>query len=249
MAMDPNGQAGIVTLSKGICTKCSILSARFLLTYADGSEASPANGVYIHHFVSYDTTKPVRDPIPGCNGGFPGMRAPFIDRGEDSGQTDTVFTTTTAKSSFDSGYHMDSGALTVQYDMVNYREETKKIYINLELEYKDGQTGKDAGHSLKSVTCNGVIPPKVSTGGPAVTTSSPMRVGSDATIVWARGHLHSGGVKMVLSVDGKPVCTSLPAYDARGVITTMSLCPEPIAVRKGQVMTISSEYDLRKHKL
>jgi hypothetical protein len=247
MAMDPKGQAGIAYINKGLCTKCSILSARFLLTYADGSEASPANGVYIHHFVSYDSSKSAKSAILGCDGGIPGARAPFIDRGEDSGDTDTIFTT--ANGTFNSGYHMNSGSLMVQYDMVNYQNVAKKIFINLEVEYVENQTGKDAAHALKSVTCQGLIGPRVGSGGPTVTTSMPMSVLSDATIVWARGHLHAGGEKMVISINGKPVCTSLPKYDSKGVITTMSLCPEPIPLTRGQSVTISSTYDLTKHKL
>jgi len=247
MAMDPNGQAGVVTLSEGICKGCTILSASFLLTNEDGSQAKPANGIYIHHFVSYDAGKTASDPISGCDGGFPGVNAPFIDRGEDSGVTDTIFTN--PNSTTKSGYHMNSGSIVVQYDMVNYNPGTKNIYVNLEYEYKNGQPGKDAGHALKSVTCNGVIPPRVSQSGPAVTTSMPMLVNTDATIVWARGHLHSGGVKMDLNVNGKTVCTSLPQYNSKGVITIMSLCPQVIKINRGSYMTISSEYDLTKHNL
>jgi len=247
IAMDPNGQAGVVTLSEGICTKCSILSARFLLTYEDGREASPANQVYIHHFVSYDATKMDKAPFWGCNGGFPGAGASFIDRGEDSGDTDTIFTAPNGK--IESGFHMDSGSLLVQYDMVNYSEQTKKIYVNLEYEYRTNQNDKDAGHTLKSVTCNGAIPPRVSTIGSAVTTSPSIYISSNNTLVWARGHLHSGGVKMVMNIDGKTVCTSYPTYAPTGVITNMSLCPDLIPLKAGSYMTISSEYDLTKHKL
>src|ERR1700760_50929 len=246
MAMDPKGQAGVVTITEGICKGCSILSARFLLTNEDGTEAHPSNGVYIHHFVSYDTKKPASDPLLGCDGGFPMMGAPFIDRGEDSGETDTIFTA--PKGTSKDGYHMDSGSIVIQYDMVNYTPDTKKIYINLEYEYLNEQAGKDAGHSLKSVTCNGAIPPKVSQTGSATTTSMSMLVKSNNTIVWARGHLHSGGVKMLFNVNGKTICTSLPTYNSAGVITTMSLCPESIPLTMGQYVTITSEYDLTKHK-
>jgi len=249
IAMDPNGQAGVVTINEGICKKCSIVSARIFLTYENGTEASPANGVYIHHFVSYDAVKSDRDPLMGCHGGFYGMGAPFLDRGEDSGRTDTTFTPRPGMKGPESGYHMDSGSLVMQYDMVNYAEVKKDIYLNLEYEYKDNQNDLDVANSLKSVTCNGVIPPKVSNSGPAVTTSIPMLVTRPATIIWARGHLHSGGVKMELNVNGKTVCTSRPTYNSKGVITNMSLCPDIIPITRGSYVTISSEYDLSKHPL
>jgi len=247
MAMDPKGQAGIVRVTDGICKSCSILSARFFLTNEDGTEAVPANDVYIHHFVSYDISKSVSDPIFGCDGGFPLMGEPFIDRGQDSGDTDTYFTPLGTNS--EDGYHMDSGGLVIQYDLVNYSTQSKKIYINLEYEYKDGQRGKNAGHSLKSVTCNGAIPPKVSQTGVADTSSIPMFVSRDATIIWARGHLHAGGTKMVLNIDGKPACTSTPSYNEHNVITNMTLCPVPFDIKRGSTISLLSEYDLTKHPL
>jgi hypothetical protein len=175
------------------------------------------------------------------------MSAPFIDRGEDSGDTDTIFTT--ADGSYKSGYFLDQGSLKLQYDMVNYNEKDTPIYINLEIEYEDGHQGKDAGHTLKSVTCQGLVGPRVSEKGISTSSSTPMRITADAVIVWARGHLHAGGDKMVMKLDGKVVCTSLPKYNDKGVITTMSLCPEPIPVKKGQSMVITSTYDTTAHKL
>jgi hypothetical protein len=247
MAMDPKGQAGIARINDGICKKCTILSASFYLTNEDGSPAIPANDVYIHHFVSYDTSKAVTDPISFCDGGIPVRGEPFIDRGQDSGDTDTYFTPLGVNS--EDGYHMDSGGLLIQYDLVSYSNKQKKIYVNLEYEYKEGQRGKNAGHSLKSVTCNGAIPPKVSTFGVAETTSIPMYVNTDATVIWARGHLHAGGTKMILNIDGKEKCTSIPSYNSHNVITNMTLCNVPFNIKKGSYVTLTSVYDLTKHPL
>lgn len=83
----------------------------------------------------------------------------------------------------------------------------------------------------------------------AVTTSGKMPILADATIIWARGHLHQGGEKMDLAVNGKVICTSVPEYNKEGVITTMTLCPDPIPVKKGDYLTVSSKYDISVHKL
>jgi len=246
-SMDPKGQSGIAILSKGLCSSCTVLAARFLLTYEDGSRANPESGLYIHHVISYDTTKTIKNVISGCEGGLPGTSAPFIDNGEDSGDTETIFTTPDGK--YNSGFHMKNSRIMMQYDLVNYKDVAKKFYINLELEYVDGVVGQDAAHTLKTVTCNPVTNPRVNNGGPSVTTSPRMNVNNNATIVWARGHLHAGGVNALLMVNGKTACTSLPTYDNKGVITHMTLCPKPISVKKGDVITISSLYDLSKHKL
>lgn len=154
--MDENGQAGILTIKQGLCKDCTVLSGRWSLTYKDGKEATPADGVYIHHLVSYDSSKKSNNPIGSCGaagalgGGSLPMSA-FVDRGEDSGETETIFTSPDGK--FDSGYHFGKNTqLSVQYDLVNYAKETKEIYFGLEYEYVDGIVGLDAGHTLKSVT-------------------------------------------------------------------------------------------------
>lgn len=66
MSMDRKGQAGIVTLNSaksGLCTSCTVLSARAYFRNEDGSQAKPSNGIYIHHFLSYDTSKAPKIPI------------------------------------------------------------------------------------------------------------------------------------------------------------------------------------------
>jgi hypothetical protein len=74
-SMDPKGQGGTVVLTSktGLCTNCTVLSARFFYHNKDGSTALPANGFYIHHMLAYDLSKPSRVPI-GSDGlpQFPG---------------------------------------------------------------------------------------------------------------------------------------------------------------------------------
>jgi hypothetical protein len=90
--------------------------------------------------------------------------------------------------------------------------------------------------------------------GPAVTRGTIGKANTNIKIIWARGHLHSGGVKMVLynnpkgRVENNVICTSLPKYDATGIITEMSLCPE-MAVKEGDTLIVESYYDTRAHPL
>lgn len=133
----------------------------------------------------------------------------------------------------------------MQYDVVNYNKQKKNVFLDLEIEFVNGLQGKDAGHVLKSVQGS----PKVSKSGPAVTNSRKMTVTEDATIVWARGHIHAGGTEAVLMVNGKDVCTSTPTYDKEGVITKMSLCPKSIPLKKGDTVSLRGTYDLTKHEL
>jgi len=237
-SMDQNGQAGSFKVGEGMCTKCTLLSAHYRLVHPNGTEATPKEGVYIHHMTSYLSPKVVVNPI-GQSLSM-GNSAYFIDRGEDSGQTDTVFTSADGK--FKSGYHINGKpSIRVSYDFVNYEKKARQLHLELEYEYYDGIVGKDAGHTLKTVTGS----PKLN----GVSTSLPMTVSRDTTIMWARGHLHSGGVSMTLKVNKAIKCVSEPKYDTAGVITSMSLCPKAIALKKGDSVVIESRYDTKQHKL
>jgi len=250
VSMDPNGQSGTLRIgaAQGMCNKCTILSAHFRLAHPNGKEATPQqDGVYIHHMTSILSPKNITNPIvgagvPTATGGL--GAAYFIDRGEDSGQTDTVFTTVDGK--FNSGYHINARpTITVTYDFVNYKTTPHQLYLELEYEYVDGIVGRDAGHTLKTVPG---LTPRTSQTGPAISEAS-MRIDRDTTILWARGHLHSGGDRMTLLINGNETCVSRPTYDSEGIITAMSLCRTPISLKKGSTLKIRSVYDLKKHKL
>jgi hypothetical protein len=240
--MDPNGQSGMLRAGSGMCSKCTLLSAHYRLVHPNGKEATPKEGIYIHHMTSFLSPKNSSNPIGGGGitvGGI-GGGAYFIDRGEDSGQTDTIFTSPDGK--FNSGYHIvSSPSITISYDFVNYESSPKQLHLELEYEYVDGIVGQDAGHTLKSVT-----------GSPKLTgksSSMPMTISRDTTIMWARGHLHAGGDSMTLKVNGAVKCVSKPTYDSAGVITVMSLCPSSIPLKARDTIQIESVYDTAKHHL
>ncbi|KAF2422374.1 hypothetical protein EJ08DRAFT_664846 [Tothia fuscella] len=239
MSMDPNGQSGTFRIGAGMCSKCTLLSAHYRLVSPEGNEVGPTDGVYIHHMTSHLSPKTSENPI---SGGIPsiGAGAYFIDRGEDSGQSDTVFTS--ADGRFESGYQITgTPSVSVSYDFVNYKDTPRQLHLELEYEWLDGIVGKDAGHTLKTVAGNPKLMGK--------SVSTPMRVSKDTTIMWARGHLHQGGVSMTVKVNGAVKCVSNATYDTAGVITSMSLCPKAIDLKKGDSMTIESDYDTNKHKL
>jgi len=241
MSLYSNGQGGILRIGAGMCSKCTLLSAHYRLVHPDGREATPKDGVYIHHMISFLSPKNSSNPIGG-GGAVPsiGGGAYFIDRGEDSGETDTIFTSPDGK--FNSGYQINGKpSITVSYDFVNYKSTPFQLHLELEYEYVDGIVGQDAGHTLKSVQGQ----PKLN----GKSVSGTMRIARPTTIMWARGHLHQGGESMTLKVNGQVKCVSRPTYDSAGIITTMSLCPEAIVCKAGDTMSIESAYDTTKHKL
>lgn len=174
MHMDPNGQSSKLVIGQGMCSMCTLLSAHYRLVFPDGTEASPKTGVYIHHMTSCLNPKKAENPI-GINTSTCSQGAYFIDRGEDSGESDTVFTSANGK--FLSGYHVaGTPSVSVTYDLVNVgetRAQAKQLHLELEYEYLDGIVGKDAGHTLKSVSGS----PKLN----GKSVSMPMRVTKDTT--------------------------------------------------------------------
>lgn len=172
--MDPKGQGGKLSAGAGMCSTCTLLSAHYRLVFPDGREATPKEGVYIHHMTSCLNPKRADNPI-GVGTSTCLSGAYFIDRGEDSGETDTVFTSVDGK--FVSGYHVaGTPSISVSYDLVNMgetRAQAKQLHLELEYEWLDGIVGKDAGHTLKSVTGS----PKLN----GKSVSMPMRVSKDTT--------------------------------------------------------------------
>jgi hypothetical protein len=103
--------------------------------------------IYIHHFISSNRGTSVESPISGCLGAF--STGEFIDAGQDSGETDTIFSSQDGE--YNSGYHMDKPNLHVSYDLVSMVKKPIDLAISIEIEWVEGKVGKTAGHALKSV--------------------------------------------------------------------------------------------------
>jgi hypothetical protein len=96
----------------------------------------------------------------------------------------------------------------------------------------------------------------------AVTYTSPdYPVITDGYLLNVVPHLHDGGIDVKLYVNNQTVCTSNAVYggvksaeakvgeEKWETITSYTICDKPIQVKKGDVLKMSSEYDLRKHRL
>jgi hypothetical protein len=72
-------------------------------------------------------------------------------------------------------------------------------------------------------------------------------------------HLHDGALNLKFLVNGKVACQADAIYGQDGgtsiegqkweTITSYSDCKEPIRVKSGDKVKITSDYDLQKHKL
>ena len=139
----------------------------------------------------------------------------------------------------------------MQIDLVSYKKETSKVYVTMEMEYLPGIIGPDTRETLLSVTGCGVPSIKISESGPTNTTSAKYTFLEDGQILGAKGHLHAGGEKMVMYINGKFACESKAMYGGEkgaAAIDNMSLCTtKPISVKKGDVLTMVASYDVSKH--
>lgn len=180
-----------------------MLTGKNRITFEDGSEAGPVEGIYLHHFVSRDFTKPPTVPVSRCGDGQTMTRSPFdnigssfLVQGEDSVASGLI-SFTSQDGSYNSGYFLGKDiGLLMQVDLVNYNKESKKVFINFEVEYVDGHVGSDAAATLMSVT--GCQQPhqagsfgssiKLDPNGVATTDSPKFPVTRDAKIVSASKH-------------------------------------------------------------
>jgi stress up-regulated protein Nod 19 len=157
---------------------------------------------------------------------------------------------TSKDGSIESGFHIDEKTkFILQYDLVNYNVETKKVYVTLDMEYVEGQIGMEATSDLLSVTGCKIAEPKTDPNGAITTESKSFPVLVDGTIVGIKGHLHNGGISMTMLLNGKEICTSNAEYDKENGISGMSPCDQPIKVKKGDLISMKSIYDITKHPM
>jgi len=244
-------------IKDGICKDCTLLKGKVGLVYADGSPAGVNNGIYIHHILAWDLEKKQSSFLSGCDTSTPlaaSSSAKFMGTGDDQAGIPVWYSTRDGKIG---GYYIGKDdTFPMWLDLVNYNKDNKALYVTIEQEFIKGKTPANTKEILVAVDgCLGASL-KVSSAGPTTSTSGKWTFQDDGTIVFAKGHLHGGGVKMTMMIDGKSVCESVATYGSSGKtesgkpaesITNMSICPEPITVKKGQKLSMTAVYDASKH--
>lgn len=234
-----SGQPIFYRMPKTLCNSagpCTILAAQTGVVYADGKEANPSNGIYIHHILTSDSTKRQKAWLSNCGSptrpatniaGILGGTA-FVGTGEDSADGGALYTS--EDGTRNSGYHVGAGdAFTGWAQLVNYNKEAKQIYVFYDLEWIPGIVGDDVKTATFTSTCGGGMI-RLSNNGPTNSTSGKFYFMEDGTILGARGHLHgtsnmffvttlSNEQQMVVS---RSVCSSTISSSAR---------PTPCTVR------------------
>jgi len=217
-----SGQAFFYTLQKQLCNSqgpCTVLAGNVGVVYADGKPANPSNGIYIHHVLTSDSTKKIKNWVSNCGNpnsppqniaGLLGGTA-FIGTGEDSSEGGAIYTS--EDGTRNTGYHIGAqDSFTGWAQLVNYNKEAKKVYVFYDLEWVPGLVGDDVKTATLSATCGGSPGIKLSQTGPTNTTSGKFYFMDDGKILGGRGHLHDGGVKVSMYLNDKFTCSSNAVY-------------------------------------
>jgi hypothetical protein len=164
---DPKGQSWMKRLNTGLCRNCTILTIKPRVVDKEFNPIGARQGVYVHHIQGRDLSKPGNSPAYQCaidaTGKMtrpsslddtlfdePVMGADLFTWTNDLGETQVDLTP--PSSTFVGGYHVGpKDEYSIQMDAVNYLNETRTLYVALEIEYLEGLVGDDVSQILLSV--------------------------------------------------------------------------------------------------
>jgi hypothetical protein len=174
-SMDPNGFNVMHTVDGGLCKDCTVLSVKMDVVFENGTRAEVSNGVYLHHIFSMNIVpdRKLKTTItnmfaPFCGGGnqfigsimdsLLGLATAFTSKLNVQifgfGAVDEfrqLFTAPDGK--FDSGFYFgQTDKLFFQAEVVNYRKEPQKLFLQFDVEHVPGKAGKDAMTTFLSTT-------------------------------------------------------------------------------------------------
>lgn len=220
------------------CDGCWITGFVPRLVYADGTSADMRTGVMLHHFGLYDPAKP--DPAgQRCAWGAPAFgagdeRAPWL-------VTPPGF-----------GLKSTPGVWKGFVEVMNHAPRPREVFLEADVYTVPASTPgmKPVTPVLLSVAdvCAGME--YEAPAGPSETSviwTSPVT----GRIVWGLGHVHPGGVGVVVDnlSTGRRICASGAGYGRgealAGMVTSMSTCSWDSlgTVRKGEKLRVSALYD------
>jgi hypothetical protein len=256
---------------RGMPDNAAILASRVSLSFQNGTSADYGSGLYVHHVLLADISKPsapfalcpnrgrednVKDWLYGNL--VDNIGAGLIQVGNDALGTPNVYFSASDKATFKSAFLTGKNDLFgLQAEIVNYNPANETVFLDLEVEYLEKQPADwlDASTMVLSATgCKdpGYRPPQKELIYTHV--SEKVDVQNNGYVVNTRGHLHDGGTAIEMWHNDKMVCRSLPTYgkapgaaaDAALTITDMSWCHDPVPIKKGDTLQLKTYYDLTK---
>jgi len=257
--MDPNSDQ-FMGVATGIPTGVLVVQTNSSLTYADGSVADVVNGVYNHHLIFADAKRNGPTPFKCVEGGetVPDMG---LLMGASEANRDLQFA---SGGKIKTGFRLDKNdPVMLSAELVNYTNDTKRVYTITDFEYLETQPS-DVMHVSMQVfdvtTCNANL--KDASAPPGKTKwaiqSKKAQFTKPGYIFYRRGHMHDGGERVEILVNGKQICDSRATYGGAGAssmvdgkewttISNMASCTDPVKVETGDSLQIIAHFDLDAH--
>ena len=257
--MDPNSDQfmGLVT---GVPTGVLVVTTNSSLTYEDGSAADVVNGVYNHHLIFSDSKRNGPTPFKCVEGGatIPDMG---LLMGASEANRDLHFYN---GGKIRTGFKLDKNdPIMLSAELVNYTNDTKKVYTITDFEYMEIQPA-DSRHVSMQVfdisSCNPNLKDSSTPEGKTkwFLTSKKAQFTKPGYIFYRRGHMHDGGDSVEILVNGKQICNSKATYGGDGTttkvdgkvwttISNMASCTDPVKVETGDSLQIIAHFDLDAH--
>ncbi|QDS77201.1 hypothetical protein FKW77_002619 [Venturia effusa] len=266
ISMDKGGEGYQYMVDDDFPSDITVLETASRLQDENRKRADTKDGIYNHHNVFMDFSTPPASALACDNGREPAGQIPmsvFM-----AGATEEGLMSFAARpdASIKSGYYLAKDRKILNaIDVVNYNNVERTVYVEGEIEYLPG---KQAGfletrqERVDPGICGGqngafIHAPKGQT--KFSVNSTNIIIARDGYIVNQRGHVHDGGIDVVLQVNGKTVCHSKATYGGEGhtaktadgkvweTIAATSTCWEPIKVSRGDKLFMEAHYDLELH--
>jgi Stress up-regulated Nod 19 len=265
MSMDKGGTGYQYMVDDDFPRDITVLETTSQLQDETFKRADTKDGIYNHHNVFMDFATPPA-PAFSCDNGKKAVNIPmsvFMAGATEAG--DLTFAAAPG-SSVKSGYYLTKNRQILNMiDVVNYNDVERTVYVQGEIEYLPGKQEGYLDSRQERVDpgmCGGqngaaIHAPKGQT--KFSVNGTNIVVARDGWIVNTRGHVHDGGVNIVLKINEKEVCDSKATYGGEGhtaktpdgkvweTIATTSTCLEPIKVAKGDKLYMEAHYDLDLH--
>jgi len=122
--------------SNALCRDCTVLKGHVGLADAQGVPIAPRkdSGVYIHHILTYDTTKSSKAFVSGCGGGLSGgiLGSKFIGSGEDNNNVPVWYTN--KDGTHLGGFHIGANdRFFMNADLVSLNSGSSEVYLTFEI--------------------------------------------------------------------------------------------------------------------
>jgi hypothetical protein len=243
--------------------KTTLVNETFQKAYVD-------DGLYNHHIVFFDTSK-TNPSFVSCNGKR-AMDIPMsIFLGAGSEEIAGMYGH--GGGDIKSGYYIGKkDVISFGMDIVNYHNRERTVYMVNELEYIQGKPADytDAQtHVITMGMCDGgasymgamnIHAPKDNNKKRfTMTGNKPITVEKEGYMVSTYGHLHDGGLHMIITINDKEVCDSKIVYGGPGheqvqpdgkvwkTLATTIGCVDPIRVHKGDKIQMKAFFDFNEH--